>query len=201
MNAVEPTLILASTSRYRKELLGRLQLPFECVPPEVDETPLPMEKPAQLAGRLAKAKAWAVAHAHPDAVVIGSDQVADLNGNCLGKPGHHQAAVAMLLAMSGQMVRFHTAMAVVCSRTGQCLEDVASIEVQFRTLCLEEIETYLHIEKPYDCAGSAKSEGLGIVLLEKIQNDDPTALIGLSLIRTSRLLRQFGLDPLRKVSA
>jgi len=200
MTPPAPALILASTSRYRKELLGRLNIPFQCVPPEVDETPLPMETPAHLAQRLAKAKAWAVAKTHPDAVVIGSDQVADLNGTCLGKPGHHEAAVAMLRAMSGQMVRFHTAMAVVCGSTGQCLEEVACVDVQFRTLSHEEIETYLCIEQPYDCAGSAKSEGLGIALLEHIQNDDPTALIGLSLIRTAKLLRQFGLDPLCKAA-
>jgi septum formation protein len=155
------------------------------------------ERPADLARRLARAKAWAVAKANPNAVVIGSDQVADLDGTCLGKPGHHEAAVAMLRTMSGKVVHFHTAMAVVCDATGQCLEDVARIEVKFRTLRNEEIETYLRIEQPYDCAGSAKSEGLGISLLEHIRSDDPTALIGLPLIRTASMLRQFGIDPLR----
>lgn len=172
-------------------------MPFECIPPEVDETPGLNEQPAHLAKRLALAKAQAVSKIHPDAVVIGSDQVADLNGTCLGKPGHHEAAVTMLRAMSGQLVRFHTALAVVRQTTHECLEDAACIEVKFRTLSPTDIEHYLRTEQPYDCAGSAKSEGLGISLLEHIRSDDPTALIGLPLIRTAGMLRRFGLDPLQ----
>lgn len=197
MTLATPSLILASTSRYRKELLERLGLPFSCVAPEVDETPLPGEGPRTLAIRLARAKAEAVAALYPQSLVIGSDQVADLNGRCLGKPGRHEAAVRMLQDMRGQTVRFHTAVAV-CHRTAQlCLEDLACIEVKYRQLSDEEIERYLHTEQPYDCAGSAKSEGLGITLLEHILSDDPSALVGLPLIRTTSLLRRLGLNPLQ----
>ena len=183
-------LILASTSRYRRELLERLRLKFSTVPPEVDETPLPGEAPAALAQRLALAKAQAVARAHPHAVVIGSDQVADLQGQCLGKPGQHERAVAQLRAMRGRDVIFQTAVALVAP--GLVQQDLAQVRVRFRDLSDEEIERYLHAEQPYDCAGSAKSEGLGIALLDAIDSDDPTALIGLPLIRTCRLLRQAG---------
>jgi septum formation protein len=183
-------LILASTSRYRRELLERLRLPFDTVAPEVDETPLPGEAPAVLAQRLALAKAQAVARAHPQAVVIGSDQVADLQGQCLGKPGQHERAVAQLRAMRGRDVIFQTAVALVAP--GLVQQELAQVRVRFRDLSDEEIERYLHAEQPYDCAGSAKSEGLGIALLDSIDSDDPTALIGLPLIRTCRLLRQAG---------
>jgi septum formation protein len=183
-------LILASTSRYRRELLERLRLPFGTVAPEVDETPLPGETPAVLAQRLALAKAQAVARAHPQAVVIGSDQVADLQGQCLGKPGQHERAVAQLRAMRGRDVIFQTAVALVAP--GLVQQELAQVRVRFRDLSDEEIERYLHAEQPYDCAGSAKSEGLGIALLESIDSDDPTALIGLPLIRTCRLLRLAG---------
>ncbi len=186
------TVVLGSTSRYRRELLSRLHLPFEVAAPEVDETPLPGEAPRALALRLALAKAHAVAARHPEAVVIGSDQVADLAGQPLGKPGEHARAVQQLRQMRGQTVVFQTALAVVCLATGFEQVDLAAVSVKFRELGDEEIEHYLQIEKPYDCAGSAKSEGLGIALLDAIDNDDPTALVGLPLIRTARLLRAAG---------
>ena len=191
-----PPLILGSTSRYRRELLERLHLPFTCVAPEVDETPQPGEAPAALALRLALAKARAVAALHPVAVVIGSDQVADLHGQPLGKPGSHERAVAQLQQMSGQQVMFHTAVAVVCAASGFAEAALAPVTVQFRELSDLEIERYLRLDQPYDCAGSAKSESLGIALLSAIHSDDPTALIGLPLIRTSELLRRAGIDPL-----
>ena len=188
-----PGLILASASVYRRELLERLRLPFDIVPPDVDETPMPGETPRQLACRLAMAKARAVAARHPQAVVIGSDQVADLDGQALGKPLVHDAAVAQLQRMRGRTVVFQTAVAVVCSARSFGQMDLAQVTVRFRDLTDAEIEDYLQAEQPYDCAGSAKSEGLGIVLLDAIDNDDPTALIGLPLIRTARMLRAAGL--------
>lgn len=192
-----PRLVLGSSSPYRRELLARLGQPFETRSPDVDETPLPGEAPLDLARRLAEVKATAVARGFKDdVVVIGSDQVADLGGQPLGKPGHHSAAVMQLRALSGQLVRFHTAVCVARPRTGQVLQAVDSITVRFRALSDEAIETYLQREQPYDCAGSAKCEGLGIVLLERIDSTDPTALVGLPLIATSRLLREAGWDPL-----
>lgn len=187
-------LILGSTSRYRRELLERLALPFEVVAPEVDETPLPGEAPRALALRLARAKARAVAHRHPQAVVIGSDQVADLGGEPLGKPGTHDRAIAQLRRMRGQTVVFQTAVAVVCAATGFEQLDLAAVNVVFRDLDDQEIERYLRAEEPYDCAGSAKSEGLGIALLSRIDNDDPSALVGLPLIRTCHMLRAAGVS-------
>ena len=192
MSKLQRALILGSTSRYRRELLQRLRVPFDVVSPEVDETPLPNETPQALATRLALAKAKAVAALHPNAVVIGSDQVADLNGEPLGKPGTHERAVLQLQRMRGQTVVFQTAVSVVCQASGFEQTELAQIKVRFRDLSDAEIEAYLRAEEPYDCAGSAKSEGLGIALLESIDNDDPTALIGLPLIRTARLLRQAG---------
>lgn len=186
-------LILGSTSPYRRELLARLRLPFTVEPPHVDETPQPGEAPAALARRLAAAKAAAVAKLHPQAVVIGSDQVADLDGEPLGKPGTHANAVAQLQRMSGRTVIFQTALTVMCGVTGFAQHDLAPVRVRFRTLEAAEIEAYLQAEKPYDCAGSARSEGLGIALLEAIESDDPTALVGLPLIRTCRMLRAAGL--------
>ena len=186
-------LVLGSTSVYRRELLQRLRLPFTVAAPAVDETPLPGEPPAQLAQRLALAKAHAVATLHPEAVVIGSDQVADLAGQPLGKPGDHARATAQLQRMRGHTVVFHTAVAVVCHASGFVQTDLAPVRVRFRELSDAEIERYLRAEQPYDCAGSAKSEGLGISLLDAIHSDDPTALIGLPLIRTCRLLRAAGL--------
>lgn len=193
LSDLPPRLILASTSPYRHELLSRLRVPFDAVPPEVDEDPLPGEHPQRLACRLALAKARAVAARFPAAVVIGSDQVADLDGHALGKPLVHAAAVEQLRRMRGQTVVFQTAIAVICLDSGFELTDLAQVTVRFRDLSDAEIEDYLQAEKPYDCAGSAKSEGLGIVLLDAIDNDDPTALIGLPLIRTSRMLRKAGL--------
>lgn len=187
-----PRLILGSTSRYRRELLERLRLPFTCVPPEVNETPLAGEAPRDLALRLALQKAQAVARLHPGATVIGSDQVADLQGEPLGKPGDHARAVAQLQRMRGQTVVFQTALAVVCQDSGFAQTDLAAVRVRFRDLSDAEIERYLRQEQPYDCAGSAKSEGLGIALLEAIDSDDPTALIGLPLIRTCKMLRAAG---------
>lgn len=192
--ATSRPLILGSTSVYRRELLSRLRLPFTVERPEVDETPLPQEKPADLALRLALAKAQAVAARHPSAVVIGSDQVADLHGEPLGKPGDHDRAVIQLQRMRGQTVVFQTAVAVVCQATGFSQVALAPVRVVFRALSDEAIEQYLRAETPYDCAGSAKSEGLGIALLERIDNDDPTALVGLPLIRTCELLRAAGCD-------
>jgi len=193
MSPVTRSLILGSTSRYRQELLSRLRIPFDVVAPEVDETPLSGESPLALAGRLALAKAYAVAKRQPQAVVIGSDQVADLNGEPLGKPGTHARAVAQLQRMRGQTVTFQTAVAVVCQASGFEQMEVAQVRVRFRDLTDSEIELYLIAEQPYDCAGSAKSEGLGIALLETIDNDDPTALVGLPLIRTARMLRAAGI--------
>ena len=194
---VEPRLILASTSGYRRELMSRLRLPFDVVSPEVDETPLAREAPEALARRLALAKARAVSELHPAAVVIGSDQVADLDGLAIGKPGTHERATAQLRSMSGNAVVFHTAVSVVCAAIG--FEDTAwvPVTVRFRRLSDAEIERYLRTEQPYDCAGSAKIETLGIALVEAVLADDPTALIGLPLIKTCALLRRAGIDPLR----
>lgn len=191
-----PPLILGSTSRYRRELLERLQLPFEVHAPQVDETPRAGEPPENLARRLALAKARAVATRYPQAVVIGSDQVADLEGEPLGKPGTHERAVEQLRRMRGRTVIFQTALSVVCLARGFEMSDLAAVKVRFRALSDAEIDTYLRREEPYDCAGSAKSEGLGIALLESIENDDPTALVGLPLIRTARMLRAAGLPVL-----
>ncbi len=191
-----PALILASTSRYRRELLVRLRLPFEVENPQVDEAPLPGEPPAALALRLARAKALAVAKRRPDAVVIGSDQVADLEGRPIGKPGTHERAVEQLRAMRGRTVVFQTAVAVVRHGTGFAEAALAPVTVRFRELSDAEIEHYLRTEQPYDCAGSAKSETLGIALLSSLESDDPTALVGLPLIRTCELLRRAGIDPL-----
>ena len=191
-----PPLILASSSRYRRELLQRLRLPFESVSPDLDESPMPGEVPADLALRLALAKARAVASTRPGAVVIGSDQVADLDGLAIGKPGTHERATEQLHQMSGRRVVFQTAVAVVRPDTGYERCELAAVAVQFRELRSDQIERYLRLEQPYDCAGSAKCETLGIALLASIHSDDPTALVGLPLIRTATMLREAGLDPL-----
>ncbi len=185
-------LVLGSTSRYRRELLERLRIPFITASPEVDETPHIGETPQQLALRLALAKAHAVALQFPQAVVIGSDQVADLDGEPLGKPGQHDRAVAQLQRMRGQLVIFQTAVSVVCLAGQFEQTQLAQVKVRFRDLSDAEIEAYLRAEEPYDCAGSAKSEGLGIALLDSIDNDDPTALVGLPLIRTCQMIRAAG---------
>lgn len=187
-----PRLILGSTSRYRRELLERLRLPFDCARPEVDETALPGEPPEALAVRLARAKAQAVAATlGDDGWVLGSDQVADLAGRALGKPGHRDAAIAQLRAMSGGIVQFHTALCLA-HPDGRTLAAIDRTDVQFRTLSDAEIGRYVDAEQPFDCAGSFKSEGLGIALFEAIDSRDPTALVGLPLIATARLLREAG---------
>jgi septum formation protein len=195
-----PRLFLASTSRYRRELLERLRLPFDIEAPAVDETPRPGETPAALSERLALEKARDVAARHPQAVVIGSDQVADLDGQAIGKPGNHERASAQLRAMSGRAILFHTAVAVV--RHDAAYERMlrVPVTVRFRSLSAAEIEHYLRAEQPYDCAGSAKCETLGIALLEAIESDDPTALIGLPLIATAQLLREAGIDALQRAT-
>jgi septum formation protein len=189
-------IVLASTSVYRRQMLERLRLPFTVIASQVDEAALPDERPAPLARRLALAKAQAVAAQHPECLVIGSDQVADLHGEALGKPGSHARAVAQLQRMRGQTVVFQTAVAVVCQTTGFAQTELAAVKVQFRDLSDAQIEHYLLAEQPYDCAGSAKSEGLGIALLARIDNDDPTALVGLPLIRTCHLLEAAGFSVL-----
>lgn len=188
-----PKLVLGSSSAYRRQLLERLGRPFIVDAPAIDETPRADEKPRALALRLARSKARRVAERHPGAIVVGSDQVADLGGKSLGKPGNFAKAKAQLRRMSGQTVNFYTALAVIRRATGFEKSVVARAKVKFRTLTDGEIERYLQIEEPYDCAGSAKSEGLGIALLEAIESDDPTTLIGLPLIRTAHLLRAAGL--------
>ncbi|NLG59308.1 MAG: septum formation inhibitor Maf [Gammaproteobacteria bacterium] len=184
-------LLLASTSPYRRDLLRRLRLPFDTAKPEVDETPLPEEEPADLAGRLALAKARAGAALAPGAWAIGSDQVAELDGAPLGKPGGRERALAQLAAMSGQAVRFHTAVALA-GPAGEALHAIDLTTVRFRDLDAAEIGRYVDAEQPFDCAGSFKAEALGIALFESIHSHDPTALVGLPLIATARLLRQAG---------
>jgi septum formation protein len=191
-SATNRPVVLGSTSVYRRELMSRLRIPFDVAAPDVDETPQAGETPQALARRLALAKARAVAARYPQAAVIGSDQVADLEGEPLGKPGTHERAVQQLRRMRGHTVIFQTAVAVVCADSGFEQLDLAPVRVRFRDLSDAEIEAYLIAERPYDCAGSAKSEGLGIALLDAIESDDPTALVGLPLIRTCRMLRAAG---------
>ena len=186
------TLVLASTSPYRRELLERLGLPFETANPQTDESPLAGETPEALALRLAEAKARAVIASYPDALIIGSDQVAVMNDQVFGKPGDHARAVQQLQRLSGKTVNFFTGLCLLDSRTGQAqLKGVPTL-VTFRTLRDEEIENYLRREQPYNCAGAAKSEGLGIALLKKLEGEDPNALIGLPLIALCDMLRTAG---------
>lgn len=185
-------LVLGSTSPYRRELLARLRLPFTVDRPEVDETPRPGEEPAALARRLARAKAQAVAARHPGAWVIGSDQVAELDGQPLGKPGDARTAAAQLRAASGRSLRFHTALALAQAGHGVGPEHLDLTQVRFRTLDEATIQRYLVAEPAFDCAGSFKCEGLGISLFEAIESQDPTALVGLPLIALARLLRTLG---------
>jgi septum formation protein len=190
-----PRIILASGSAYRKELLSRLNLSFDVVSPDIDETPLANETPAQTALRLAQAKAEAVAKVSEPCLIIGSDQVATLDDEQIGKPGDHARALAQLKKMRGRVVIFHTALCLLDNRPGSSAPlqvDTVATAVTFRDLPDAELDAYLRIEQPYDCAGSAKNEGLGITLLERIQSDDPTALTGLPLIALTRMLRAAG---------
>jgi len=191
-----PPLVLASTSVYRRALLGRLGLAFETMAPGVDETALPGEPPATTAVRLAEAKARAVAARHARALVLGSDQVADLDGAAIGKPGDHAHAREQLARVSGRVVVFHTAVALVNAETGNCQTRLVDATTKFRTLTGDAIEQYLRREQPYDCASSVKAEALGIAVVEAIHSDDPTALIGLPLIAVVDLLRNEGVDVL-----
>jgi MAF protein len=187
-------LVLASTSPYRRELLSRLKVPFSVASPEVDETPLPGERPDATALRLAVAKAKAVATGHPDALIIGSDQVAMLGDIQLGKPGNHDNALKQLQMMRGRSIVFQTALCLHNSRSGHTQAKVVPFEVQFRDYDDALIERYLSKEQPYNCAGSAKAEGLGIALIARMSGDDPNALIGLPLIALIDMLRSEGFD-------
>lgn len=188
----ERRLILASTSRYRKALLERLRLRFETFAPEVDETRRPGESADALVARLALAKAQAGAGTYDDALIVGSDQVADCEGEILGKSGSHAAAVAQLQRLSGRRVVFHTGLCLLDARAGTWRVEVVPFTVHFRTLDAAQIERYASADRPYDCAGSFKSEGLGIALFERMEGDDPTALVGLPLIRLTGWLNDAG---------
>ncbi|MBK5103405.1 MAG: septum formation inhibitor Maf [Burkholderiales bacterium] len=191
-----PQIVLASTSRYRRELLARLGLPFEVASPHVDETALPNEAPQDTARRLAEAKARAVAQRYPRAIVIGSDQVAVLEGMPLGKPGNHANALRQLKAMRGKEVSFHTALCVCHAASGQAPTRVVPFHVRFRDYTDAQIERYLQREQPYDCAGSARCEGLGIALIAEMRGTDPNALIGLPLIALTEMLAAQGISVL-----
>ncbi len=189
-------LVLASTSIYRSQLLATLGLPFQTASPEVDETPLPHEDAAQTAYRLSQTKAQAVSDRFPNSLIIGSDQVVLLEGEQLGKPLTHDNAVRQLRMMRGKTVEFHTALSLLNSATGEIQSEVVTTLVSFRNLRDSAIEAYLCKEQPYQCAGSAKSEGLGIALISRIQGDDPNALIGLPLIALVGMLEKQGISPL-----
>jgi len=200
ISSTYPRLILGSSSRYRQELLARLCLPFEIAIPNIDESPLPEETPEITALRLALQKAEAVAMTTPEALIIGSDQVATLDGKQIGKPGSHEKAFLQLQSMRGRHVIFHTALCLLDNRItaekqGSPILQIENIQtcVTFRNLPDQELDAYLRIEQPYDCAGSAKNEGLGIALIEKIESDDPTALTGLPLIALTGMLRRAGM--------
>ncbi|MBI1771066.1 MAG: septum formation protein Maf [Burkholderiales bacterium] len=196
-NKQQSRLILASCSVYRRELLARLQFNFESIAPELDESPRTGESPKQTALRLAHEKAKAIAKNHPEAIIIGSDQVATLDGLQIGKPGNHAAALKQLQLMRGREVAFHTALCVLDSRqhapSPVQIQDICTM-VRFRDLSDAELDAYLRIEQPYDCAGSAKNEGLGIAIIQSIKSDDPTALTGLPLIALTSMLRNTGLS-------
>lgn len=199
MNNLHPNpavlpLILASTSQFRRELLTRLQIPFTAVAPDTDEIALPDESPAQTAERLSELKARAVAAQHPNSLIIGSDQVAYMGSQRFGKPGRRENAIAQLQAMRGNTVIFHTGLCLLNTQTGDCQVTGVPTEVRFRSLSDSEIERYLDREDALSCAGSAKSEGLGISLLDHMRGDDPNALVGLPLIALSRMLRAEGID-------
>ncbi len=189
-------LVLASTSPFRRELLARLGVPFEVAAPDVDETPLPGERPDDTARRLSVQKAQAVAPAHPDALIIGSDQVALLDGEQLGKPGSHDKAVAQLRRMRGKTVEFHTALTLLNSRTGRVQTAVVPVRLVMRNYSDTQIEAYLRRDRPYNCCGSARSESLGIALIARFESEDPNALVGLPLIRLTEMLANEGIDVL-----
>lgn len=192
VSAVQPALILGSSSSYRRELLARLRIPFEVAAPDIDEAPLAGERPDATALRLSRLKAEAIAARHPGALVIGSDQVCTLDDVQIGKPGTHDNALAQLRLMRGRTVTFHSALCLLDSRTGVAQLTDVQTRATFRDLSDAELDAYLRIEMPYDCAGSAKAEGLGIALLSRVESDDPTALIGLPLIALTGMLRQVG---------
>jgi len=189
-----PRLVLASTSRYRQELLARLGIPFETAAPGVDETPLAGETPQALALRLACAKAQAARTAFPDALIIGCDQVAMVGATLLNKPGTHARAAEQLRLMSGKPVAFFTALCLLNAHTSRCQSAIVPVTVHMRELCTAQIERYLRAEQPYDCAGSARIEGLGIALVARLEGDDPNALIGLPLIRLCDMLKVEGVE-------
>lgn len=193
-----PRIVLASTSPYRRELLQRLRLPFEVLAPGVEESALPGQAPRATALRLARAKADDVAARTRDALVIGSDQVADVDGAALGKPGTHEAALEQLVRMQGRTIVFHTALAVVDAARSAALTDCVPTAVRFRRLPRAALDAYLRAERPYDCAGAAKIEGLGIALVEAVESEDPTALIGLPLIRLTAMLEALGVPVLAR---
>lgn len=189
-----PAIVLASTSPYRRQLLERLLPEFICAAPDADETPLPREQPQALAERLAQAKALSLAKHYQDAIIIGSDQVASCQGNILGKPGTHSQALAQLLACQGQRVTFYTGLCLHHTQSGKTSSWVEPFHVHFRQLSQTQLENYLLREQPYDCAGSFKMEGLGIALFERLEGDDPNALIGLPLIRLVSMLSDQGVN-------
>jgi len=189
-------VVLASTSRYRRRLLERLGIPFDCADPRVDEAPQAGEAAGATAQRLAEAKARAVAGRFPNALVIGSDQVAACEGARLDKPGNHENAARQLKLVSGKTAVFETAVALLDTQSAQLRSRIVACRVTFRSLTAERVERYLRLEQPYDCAGSAKAEGLGITLIERIDTEDPTSLVGLPLIALSEMLRDAGVDVL-----
>lgn len=196
MSASTPTIILASSSRYRREVLEKLHLPFSCVSPDIDETPLVNESPEQTSLRLSESKARKVAERYPHALIIGCDQVATVDGLQIGKPGNHENAVKQLTMLSGREVVFHSALSLYDSASQHMQSTSVPYHVKFKTLTPLQIETYLRLEQPYDCAGSAKSEGMGIALLDYMRGDDPNALIGLPLIALVNMLQHAGINVL-----
>ncbi|QIZ76045.1 Maf family protein [Ferrimonas lipolytica] len=195
------TLILGSTSPFRREILAKLGLPFECDKPQVDETPLANETAEQLVGRLAQAKARAVAERHSNALIIGSDQVAVVDGSILGKPGNHANAVKQLQSAAGKTVTFYTGLCLVNSDSGEAQTTVEPFKVHFKDLSLAQIEGYVAAEQPLNCAGSFKSEGLGIMLFDRLEGRDPNTLIGLPLITLGEMLANQGIDVLQQQTA
>ena len=189
-------LILGSSSPFRAEILGKLNLPFSTASPDIDETPYEGEPAIALVERLSRQKAMAIAESHPDALIIGSDQVAVIGNQILGKPGNHQTARQQLAMSSGKTVRFLTGLALYNAQDGKMQSLVAPFDVTFRMLNEDDIEHYLLTEQPYNCAGSFKSEGLGICLFERLNGDDPNTLIGLPLIQLTKLLKNVGIDVL-----